>query len=103
MSWLMVSSQPFQRCTRSLGGTVTSGMLVAGGSQGIAVSRSPTRLGLSLAVPQTPIHIQHRDGRTCPDLAGDHSSRFETGGKTVNPYFNDEMFRIKPRRIYTWA
>jgi hypothetical protein len=21
----------------------------------------------------------------------------------VNPYFNDEMFRIKPRRIYTWG
>jgi pyridoxamine 5'-phosphate oxidase family protein len=26
-----------------------------------------------------------------------------SGGKTVNPYFNDEMFRIKPRRIYTWG
>jgi pyridoxamine 5'-phosphate oxidase family protein len=26
-----------------------------------------------------------------------------SGGKTVNPGFNDEMFRIKPRRIYTWG
>ena len=26
-----------------------------------------------------------------------------SGGKTVNPYFNDEMFRIRPKRIYTWG
>jgi pyridoxamine 5'-phosphate oxidase family protein len=27
----------------------------------------------------------------------------QSGGKTVNPGFNDEMFRIRPRRIYTWG
>jgi hypothetical protein len=26
-----------------------------------------------------------------------------SGGKTVVPFFNDEMFRIKPRRIYSWG
>jgi len=26
-----------------------------------------------------------------------------SGGKEVNPYFNDEMFRIRPKRIYTWG
>ena len=26
-----------------------------------------------------------------------------SGGKTVNPGFNDEMFRIKPKRIYAWG
>ena len=26
-----------------------------------------------------------------------------SGGKTVNAGFNDEMFRIKPKRIYTWG
>lgn len=26
-----------------------------------------------------------------------------SGGKTVNPGFNDEMFRIKPARIYSWG
>jgi pyridoxamine 5'-phosphate oxidase family protein len=26
-----------------------------------------------------------------------------SGGKAVNPYFNDEMFRIRPKRIYTWG
>lgn len=25
------------------------------------------------------------------------------GGKTVNQSFNDEMFRIKPKRIFTWG
>ena len=27
----------------------------------------------------------------------------QSGGKTVNPGFDDEMFRIKPKRIYTWG
>ena len=27
----------------------------------------------------------------------------QSGGKTVNPGFDDEMFRIKPRRIYGWG
>jgi len=26
-----------------------------------------------------------------------------SGGKTVAPHFDDEMFRISPRRIYTWG
>ena len=26
-----------------------------------------------------------------------------SGGKTVVPFFDDEMFRIKPRRIYSWG
>lgn len=28
---------------------------------------------------------------------------FPSGGKTVIPFFDDEMFRIKPRRIYSWG
>jgi pyridoxamine 5'-phosphate oxidase family protein len=27
----------------------------------------------------------------------------QSGGKAVNPGFDDEMFRIKPKRIYTWG
>jgi len=27
----------------------------------------------------------------------------QTGGKAVVPFFDDEMFRIKPRRIYSWG
>jgi len=27
----------------------------------------------------------------------------QSGGKTVNSGFDDEMFRIKPKRIYTWG
>jgi pyridoxamine 5'-phosphate oxidase family protein len=27
----------------------------------------------------------------------------QSGGKTVVPFFDDELFRIKPRRIYTWG
>ena len=27
----------------------------------------------------------------------------QSGGKTVVPFFDDEMFRITPRRIYSWG
>lgn len=27
----------------------------------------------------------------------------ESGGKTVNPGFDNEMFRIRPKRIYSWG
>jgi len=27
----------------------------------------------------------------------------QSGGKTVVPFFDDEMFRIKPRRVYSWG
>src|SRR5919202_6305005 len=27
----------------------------------------------------------------------------QSGGKTVAPFFDDEMFRIKPRRVYSWG
>ena len=27
----------------------------------------------------------------------------QSGGKAVVPFFDDEMFRIKPRRIYSWG
>ena len=26
-----------------------------------------------------------------------------TGGKAVMPFFDDEMFRIKPKRVYSWG
>lgn len=36
------------------------------------------------------------------EIRGD-AEVLHSGGKTVNPYFGDEMFRIKPKRIYTWG
>ncbi len=36
------------------------------------------------------------------EIRGD-AEALQSGGKKVNPGFDEEMFRIKPRRIFTWG
>ena len=36
------------------------------------------------------------------EIRGD-AEVLQSGGKAVVPFFDDEMFRIKPRRIYSWG
>ena len=67
---------------------------------GLAASRAATLDEVALVVddlasmqPWKPRGIEIR---------GD-AEVLHSGGKTVNPYFNEEMFRIKPKRIYTWG